>query len=70
MTQRLDCSHAEYRSGMVIYCRKTDELCGNVYFCSAKGWWRLNPMADLCPLRKENDHGKEQPSASGGSNQL
>lgn len=61
---KLSCPFAEYKSGMVIHCKKQGDECGNVYFCRANGWWALNPMSDLCPLRRETN-GERKPSASG-----
>lgn len=66
MTPTLSCPHAEYRTGMVIYCKATGEPCAHVYFKRCKGWWALNPSADRCPIRREN-HGENQPSAAGRS---
>ena len=69
MTPKLSCPHAEYKSGMVIHCKKQDEPCGHVYFCRAKGWWALDPMSDLCTLRREK-HGTTKPSAAGAADKI
>lgn len=37
MTPTLSCPHAEYRAGMVIYCKATNESCAHVYFKRCKG---------------------------------
>lgn len=55
MKLTLSCPHAEYRSGLRIYCKKSGGLCGNQYFKRCKGWWVLNDHAARCPKRKENE---------------
>ena len=49
----LACPNAEYRAGMIIYCKKTGEPCGHAYFKRCKGWWTLSPRWPTCPLLKE-----------------
>ena len=58
MTPRLTCPHARYISEMRIFCDAANDLCGNVYFKTCKGWWVLSENAARCPLRrKENTDG-------------
>ena len=61
----LTCPAAEYRDGMVIWCRKTESPCAHVFFYRCKGWWALSPSAEKCPKRRES-HGEE--TAPGGRN--
>ena len=52
----LTCPAAEYREGMVIWCKETGAPCGHVSFYACKGWWVLTPQAEKCPIRREK-HG-------------
>jgi len=47
----LDCPNAYHGTGMRVYCRSTNGLCGNQYFKSCKGWWTLTEAAKKCPIR-------------------
>lgn len=53
MKLTLSCPYAEYRQGMVIWCKKTGTPCAHVFFKTCKGWWALTAQAARCPLRKE-----------------
>ena len=69
MTPKLTCPHARYISGMRIFCDAANDLCGNVYFKTCKGWWVLAASADRCPLRRQNGKtdGTAESPASGGN---
>ena len=60
----LTCPAAEYREGMVIWCKKTGGPCGHVRFYVCKGWWVLTPQAEQCPKRREHD-GETDKAAAG-----
>lgn len=49
----LSCPFAAYGRDMIIFCKKTGQPCGHVFFKTCKGWWALTKTADTCPLRKE-----------------
>ena len=59
MQVTLECPQAEYRAEMVIWCRRTEEICAFQYFKACKGWWALTGQADGCRLRN-------QPEENGG----
>ena len=70
MTPRLTCPHARYISEMRIFCDAANDLCGNVYFKTCKGWWVLTAGADRCPLRRRQNgkaDGTAESPASGGN---
>lgn len=51
MKIKLDCANAYHGTGMRVYCRVTNGLCGNQFFKSCKGWWTLTEAAKKCPIR-------------------
>ena len=61
---RLTCPHAAYRSGMRIWCSRSEDYCGNVYWKACKGWWALTANADRCPLRRGGDEHGDKGSQS------
>ena len=66
MNLKLDCPHAKYGRGMVIYCQADGEPCGHQYFKPCKGWSALSPGAERCTLRKElRENGDERNQSSG-----
>lgn len=48
------CPNAFYR-GTEIFCRKTDDSCGNVKYCRMAGKWKLTEWAERCPVRARED---------------
>lgn len=67
MNLTLDCPRAEYREGMRIYCRATDDLCAHQRYLICKGWCVLTDQAGRCPVRRDDEHGKgHETTANGG----
>ena len=54
MTPKLSCPRAEYRAGMMIYCKAAADYCGNARYMPCKGWWVLTDSAARCPLRRKD----------------
>lgn len=47
----LQCENAKYISGMMIWCKKTQDYCAFQYYKSCKGWFALSPSWSGCAMR-------------------
>ena len=55
----LSCEHADFDARKRIYCKKTGDLCGHVFFCQLSGRWKQTGQAAECPVRRETWTGKK-----------
>ena len=64
MTLNLECPHAEYVPGLIIYCRKEKGPCAFQRYKPCKGWCVLTPGAKTCVMRKERDNEQGRAAAA------
>lgn len=66
MNLKLECPRASYDREMRIQCSAAGGLCGHQRYKPCKGWCVLTDLAGRCPLRKEDEHGKDHEAAADG----
>ena len=62
----LSCPKAYYDAAMRIRCQQNDDLCAHQRYLICKGWCVLTDQAGRCPVRRDDEHGKDHETAENG----